>query len=103
MRRGVGRAVLFVLVLAVLWGLWEGYRWLWIREAWTWPVIVNDTSMPHPHTIFQALWSSARPAGAGPLPITILLHAARFTPTEAAVGFALGALLGVGIGPLLAH
>jgi hypothetical protein len=33
MRRGVGRAALFVLVLAVLWGLWEGYRWLWMREA----------------------------------------------------------------------
>ena len=37
MRRGVGRVVLFVLVLAVLWGLWEGYRWLWMREHWTWP------------------------------------------------------------------
>src|SRR6266576_488398 len=87
MRRGVGRAVLFVLVLAMLWGLWEGYRWLWIREAWTWPFIVNDTSMPHLHTIFQALWSSARPGGVGPLLITILFHAALFTAKEAAVGF----------------
>src|SRR2546423_11531496 len=102
MRRGVGRAVLFVLVLAVLWGLWEGYRWLWIREAWTWPFIVNDTSMPHLHTIFQALWSSARPGGVGPLLITILFHAALFTAKEAAVGFALGAVLGFALGALLA-
>jgi hypothetical protein len=27
--------LLVVLVLAALWGLWEGYRWLWIREGWT--------------------------------------------------------------------
>ena len=66
MRRGVGRVVLFLLVLAALWGLWEGYRWLWMREAWTWPFIVNETSMPHLHSIFVALWSSARPGGVGP-------------------------------------
>ena len=103
MRRGVGRVVLFVLVLAVLWGLWEGYRWLWMREAWTWPFVVDETSMPHLHSIVQALWSSARPGGVGPRLITILFHSALFTAKEAAVGFALGAVLGFCLGALLAH
>ena len=34
MRRGLAQATLFVLVGAALWGLWEGYRWLWMREHW---------------------------------------------------------------------
>jgi NitT/TauT family transport system permease protein len=59
--------------------------------------------MPHLHSIFQALWSSARPGGVGPLLITILFHAALFTAKEAAVGFALGAVLGFALGALLAH
>ena len=103
MRRGVGRAVLFVAVLAALWGLWEAYRWLWIRTGWTWPFRVDDTAMPHLHSIFQALWAHARPGDVGPRLITLLFHAALFTAKEAAVGFALGALLGFALGVLLAH
>jgi NitT/TauT family transport system permease protein len=102
-RRGVGRATLFVLVLAALWGLWEGYRWLWMREEWTWPFVVNDTSMPHLRSIFGALFDHARPGDVGPRLITLLLEAAWFTAKEAAVGFALGALLGFALGVLLAH
>jgi NitT/TauT family transport system permease protein len=102
-RRGIGRATLFVVVLAALWGLWEGYRWLWIRQGWSWPFVVDDTSMPRLHTIFSALFDSARPGDVGPRLITILLEAAAFTAKEAAVGFALGALLGFTLGVLLAH
>jgi NitT/TauT family transport system permease protein len=101
--RGLGRVGLFVLVAAALWGLWEGYRALWMHEHWTWPFIVNDTSMPHIHRIFQALYEHARPGGVGPRLITILFHAALFTAKEAAVGFALGAVLGFALGALLAH
>ena len=97
------RLGLFVVVLAALWGLWEGYRWLWIHEGWTWPFIVNDTSMPHLHKIFAALWAHARPGEVGPRLITILVKAAGFTAKEAAVGFALGAVLGFALGVLLAH
>src|SRR5436190_3357025 len=101
MRRGVGRAVLFVLVLAVLWGLWEGYRWLWMREGWTWPFTVDNTTMPHLHDVFAAL---GRPSQVGGEPLGILLlHAALFTAKEAAVGFALGASVGFALGVLLAH
>jgi NitT/TauT family transport system permease protein len=102
-RRGIGRVALFVLVGAALWGLWEAYRWLWMRESWTWPFIVTDTSMPHLHSIFQALWEHARPGGVGPRLITILGEAALFTAKEAAAGFALGAILGFALGVLLAH
>jgi NitT/TauT family transport system permease protein len=102
-RRGIGRALLFVLVGAALWGLWEGYRWLWIREGWTRPFAVTDSAMPHIHRIFQALFEHARPGGVGPRLITILVDAALFTAKEAAVGFALGALLGFALGVVLAH
>jgi NitT/TauT family transport system permease protein len=102
-RRGVGRVLLFVLVGAALWGLWEAYRWVWIREAWTWPFLVTDTNMPHLYSIFQALGEHARPGGVGPRLITVLGEAALFTAKEAAAGFALGAILGFALGVLLAH
>ncbi len=102
-RRGIGRAALFVLVGAALWGFWEGYRWLWIREGWTWPFAVTDSAMPHLHGIFQALFDHARPGGVGPRLISILIDAALFTAKEAAVGFALGAVLGFALGIILAR
>lgn len=101
--RGLGRAALFVLVGAALWGFWEGYRWLWMREGWGWPFTVTDNAMPHIHTIFKALFDHARPGGVGPRLITILAQAALFTAKEAAVGFALGAVLGFVLGALLAR
>ncbi len=101
MRRGIVRATLFVLVLAALWGLWEGYRWLWMREAWTWPFVVDDISMPPLQDIFGALFEPARVNG--PLLITLLWHSALFTAKEAAVGFAIGASVGFALGVILAH
>jgi len=100
-RAGLGRAASVVLVLLVLWGLWELVRWIWIREAWTWPFPVNDTTMPHIHSIFQALGEPA--SFQGPLLITILLHAAWFTAKEALVGFALGATIGFVLAIALVH
>ena len=43
-------------MLAVLWALWEGYRWTWMHFGWTWPFLVDDTTMPHLHDIFAALF-----------------------------------------------
>jgi NitT/TauT family transport system permease protein len=102
-KRGTGRVVLFVVVLAGLWGLWEAYRALWIHEGWRWPFIVDDTTMPHLHDIVAALWGSASPGGVGPRLITILVKGALFTAKEAAVGFAIGALVGFALGVVLAH
>jgi NitT/TauT family transport system permease protein len=99
-RIGIGRALLRVVTLvvglAVLWGLWEGYRWLGIRNQWTWPFVVNDTNMPHIHKILQAFGQPLQPDG--PPLRHYLFHWAVFTAKEALAGFALGA----GIGFLLA-
>src|SRR5919206_3009371 len=103
LRRAAAQVVVFVVVLAVLWGLWEGYRWLWIRESWTWPFVVNDTTMPHLSDIVAALWGSASPGGVGPRLITVLVKGALFTAKEAAAGFAIGAVVGFALGVFLAH
>jgi NitT/TauT family transport system permease protein len=100
-RAGVGRGAVFVLVALLLWGLWEGYRWLWIREGWTKPFLVDDTSMPHLHAIVRQLFEPARVNG--PLLVTLLWHSALFTAKEAAVGFAIGASVGFVLGVVLAH
>ena len=100
-RSGLGRVALFMLVLAAIWGLWEGYRWLWIHQGWTWPFVVDDISMPPLQDIFGALFDPAQVNG--PLLIDILWHAALFTAKEAAVGFAIGAIVGFALGVVLAH
>ncbi len=100
-RSGLGRGLVLLLVLAALWGLWEGGRWLWIHEGWTWPFEVSDITMPHLHAIVAQLFAS--PTEGGPLLITILWHSALFTAKEAVVGFAIGATIGFLLGVALAH
>ena len=100
-RRASGRGVLLLAVLGVLWGLWEGYRWLGIHFGWTHPFTVDGVSMPHIHDMFRALFQ--RPNESSPLLIVTLLKAAGFTAKEAALGFAIGAVAGFAIGAVLAH
>jgi NitT/TauT family transport system permease protein len=90
------------LVLAVLIGAWELYRWIWISAGWTWPFIVDNTSMPHVHTIVKALFEQPT-AGFGDILIVQLFHAALFTAKEAAVGFVLGASLGFALGVVMSQ
>jgi NitT/TauT family transport system permease protein len=101
LRAAASRAGVLVLVLAVLWGLWEGYRALWIEAGFTWPFAVDDTTMPHLHSIFRALFEPSR--ANGPLLIHVLFDAALFTAKEAATGFALGATVGFALAVVLAH
>jgi NitT/TauT family transport system permease protein len=100
-RTGTTRTAELLLVLAVLWGLWEGFRGLWIHEGWTWPFAVSDITIPHLHAIVQQLFEPA--TSGGPLLITILWHHALFTAKEALVGFAVGASIGFVLGVALAH
>jgi NitT/TauT family transport system permease protein len=97
----VRRGLLLVAVLGLLWGLWEGFRALGIHFGWTWPFVVDDTSMPHIHRVIEALFE--RPNPEAPLLIVTLLKAALFTAKEAALGFAMGATGGFVLGALLAH
>jgi NitT/TauT family transport system permease protein len=96
-----GRAAAVVLALAALWGLWELYRWIWVRTGWTHPFRVDDITMPHMYSIVHALFEPSRVNG--PLLITVLWHSALFTAKEAALGFVVGALVGFAIAVGLAH
>jgi NitT/TauT family transport system permease protein len=97
----VGRLATFVLVIAVLWGVWEGYKWLWETTGWTWPFLVDDTTMPHIHDILNAFRQPVTEGG--PALIHPLLDAAWFTAKEALAGFVLGAVIGFGLAVLLVH
>jgi NitT/TauT family transport system permease protein len=99
--RVVWRVGVVVVTLAVLWGLWELYRWIWVTTGWTHPFKVDDITMPHMHTIVQALFEPSRVNG--PLLITVLWHSAIFTAKEAALGFFVGAVVGFAIAVILAH
>ena len=88
-------------VFVVLLGLWELYRWIWTSTGWTWPFVVNDTSMPHIWTIAKAFGQPAQVNQAAL--ITVLLHKTAFTAKEAAAGFGLGAVIGFLIGVVLVH
>jgi NitT/TauT family transport system permease protein len=90
-----------VLVLAALWAAWEGYKWLWESTGWTWPFLVDDTTMPHIHDILGAFREPVTTGG--PALIHPLLDAAWFTAKEALAGFALGAVIGFVLAVLLVH
>ena len=81
--------MLLLAVLALLWGLWEGFRALGSHFGWTHPFTVDATTMPHIHEMIRALFE--RPNTQSPLLIVTLLKAALFTAREAGLGFAMGA------------
>src|SRR5262245_12807756 len=90
-----------IVTVAVLIGLWEGYRHLWMSAGWTWPFAVNDVTMPSSWTILKAFEEPAQinqPALA-----SILWHKSLFTAKEALAGFALGAIVGFALGVVLAQ
>jgi NitT/TauT family transport system permease protein len=95
------RVAVFFLVLLGLWALWEGYRRLWEETGWTRPFPVNDTTMPHLHTIVGALFEPLREGE--PILARFMLDAALFTAKEAAIGFAIGAAIGFLLGALIAR
>jgi NitT/TauT family transport system permease protein len=98
----IGRRIaMSVLVVAALWGLWEGYKWLWHSAGWTWPFAVNDVTMPHLHDIVAAFWQPTTTGG--PPLIQSLLHATWFTGKEALAGFLLGGLIGFSLAVLLSQ
>jgi len=95
------RAGVLLLVLLGLWGLWEGYRWVWVETGWTRPFAVDDITMPHLHSIVGALFD--RTHEGGPLLVDLLFHSALFTAKEAVVGFLIGATIGFVLGAVIAR
>jgi NitT/TauT family transport system permease protein len=102
LRRMAVSAATTAAVLGVLVGGWELYRWIWISAGWTWPFIVDDTSMPHIHTIVQALFRHPT-SGYGDILVIQLLRASLFTAKEAVVGFAMGASVGFILGVVMSQ
>ncbi len=100
-RTVASRVAVLTLVLAALWGLWEGYRWLWITTGWGWPFAVDDITLPHLHSIVAQLFKPSRTDG--PLLISVLFHSALFTAKEAVVGFAVGASIGFLLGVVISQ
>jgi NitT/TauT family transport system permease protein len=99
--RQLRRAAAVVLLLLGLVGFWELYRWIWSSAGWSWPFVVDSTSMPHVWTIFKAFGQPTQVNQ--PALINLLLHKALFTGKEAAVGFAIGAIVGFALGIVLVH
>jgi NitT/TauT family transport system permease protein len=95
------RIATVVLVVAVLLGFWELYRLIWSSAGWSWPFVVDKTSMPHIWTIGKAF---ADPAQVNqPALGSVLFHKALFTGKEAVVGFAIGAVIGFALAIGLVH
>ena len=96
------RTGVFLLVLAGLWALWEGFKWVGERTELTiGTFMVNDVTFPHLHDIVGQLFEPSRRNG--PLLIEVLWDAALFTAKEAVAGFLLGATIGLLIGIVLHH
>jgi NitT/TauT family transport system permease protein len=93
---------LFVVVLAALWAVWEGFKWFGeATDLRLGTFEVNDRTLPHVHDIIGTLFEPSRRNG--PLLIDVLIDAALFTAKEAAAGFILGAVFGFCIAVVLAH
>ena len=90
-RVGVG-----IAVLAGLCAFYVGYRQLYLSTGWTWPFKVDEYAMPPLQDIVSRLWEPA--ANGQPVLVRVLVEKAAFTAKEAAVGFALGAIVGIAIG-----
>ena len=100
-RSALDTAALTVLVLAVLWALWETYRFVGDRLDLSRPFEVNERTMPHIHAMIGQLFEPSRRNG--PLLIDVLFDAALFTAKEAAAGFLLGAAIGFVLAIVLVH
>lgn len=95
------RLAMLPVVLALLWVVYEGYRWIWSQTGWTRPVPANDRTMPHLHDIIAQLFEPSRRNG--PLLIDVLFDAALFTAKEALVGLLFGAAFGFLLAVIIVH
>ena len=96
------QGALLLGVLAVLWGLWELFRWAGEKTSFhLGQFTVNDRTFPHLHDIVGTLGEPSRRNG--PMLIEVLWDAALVTAKEAAAGFAIGASFGFLIGVVLVH
>ena len=117
--RGRRRSVVtYLIVLAIIVVVWEGIKFLggvpWREPGappgspvlWNppfrWP-IANDLKLPHIWTILLSFGQPWQPAVSSENLGQYLFGAALYTWREAAIGFALGALLGLALATIFVH
>jgi NitT/TauT family transport system permease protein len=117
--RGRRRSVVtYLLVLAIIFVVWEGIKFLggvpWREPGavpgspilWNppfrWP-IASDLKLPHIWTILLSFGEAWQPAVSSENLGQYLFGAALYTWREAAIGFALGALLGLALATIFVH
>ena len=117
--RGRRRSVVtYLIVLAIIVVVWEGIKFLggvpWREPGappgspilWNppfrWP-IANDLKLPHIWTILLSFGQPWQPAVSSENLGQYLLGAALYTWREAAIGFVLGALLGLALATIFVH
>jgi NitT/TauT family transport system permease protein len=92
------RVISFVGVLGSFVLLWELYKVIWNAFGWTEPVRPDNVVMPHTWDMVIELFRPVRRGGA--LLIVDLSGRSFWTLREALFGFAIGALIGFGLGVL---
>jgi NitT/TauT family transport system permease protein len=95
------------LTIAALVVLWEGYKWMGNQTGDTWPgtdfglpVSTDDLTMPHSTDIWSTLWEPVQ-RGRDEILAVFLFKAALSTLWKAALGFAAGAAIGLGLAVLM--
>ena len=103
----VRRLVTIVASIATIVLLWEGYKWFGDKTDDKWPltdiglpVSTDDLTMPHSADIWGAFWEPVQREGSDSL-AWFLIKAAWFTLQEAALGFLLGTLIGLGLAAIM--
>lgn len=103
--------ITFLAFLVVLVAAWEGFKFVggdpWRFEGWEWrPPLriryVSDLNLPHTWEILRALLDPVQ-RGANETLGQFLIGAAAYTWREAAIGFAMGAVLGVTLAAAFVH
>ena len=105
--RGFRRTVMFLLALALVAAVWELYKLVGPQDGGTvlgWTILprTNDTAMPHVWDMLARYADPDRPGSSTSIAV-VLLQGAWFTFRLALVGFAIGALLGLALGILMAR
>ena len=103
--------VTFVVFAALIFVVWEGLKFIggdpWRTETWTWqpPLDIwfaSDLLLPHTWEIFGALANPVQ-RGSDESLAQFLTGAAFYTWREAAIGFLLGAVIGISLAAIFVH
>ena len=100
MRSLAGRVLVIAGALAAAMALWEGYKWMGQATGDTWPgtsfglpVKTDDLTMPHAGEVWSELWRPVQ-RNRDEILAVFLVKAALSTLWKAALGFALGVIIG---------